>query len=220
MAKEYFLAYHSYLETFRSLSDAEIGRLFMAALEYSAEGKLAELKGNERFAFAFVKQQIDRDTERYEKKCETSKENGKLGGRPKKENLKNQTVFSKTQKRQEKDKGKGEGECKEEVKEKTSKKEKTALFEKFWSVYPKKVAKQAAFKAFRKIPKIEATLGEILAGVEKWEHSEQWQNPQFIPYPAKFLNDKRWEDKIQKGGENYESNRQHSDRKICTEYPE
>ncbi len=77
-----------------------------------------------------------------------------------------------------------------------------SLFEKFWSIYPKKVAKQAAIKVFRKIPKIEATLEKILVGVEIWKDSEQCQNPQFIPNPATFLNNRRWEDEIPKGGTN------------------
>jgi hypothetical protein len=53
-----------YLEWFKELSDAEVGRLMKAALEYSKTGKNVELKGNEKFLFSAVKNQIDRD-----KKC-------------------------------------------------------------------------------------------------------------------------------------------------------
>lgn len=55
MAREYFLAYHSYLEILMELSDAECGRLFRAALEYSATKKTPDLRGNERFLFATLK---------------------------------------------------------------------------------------------------------------------------------------------------------------------
>jgi hypothetical protein len=36
----------------------------------------------------------------------------------------------------------------------------------------------------------------MLAGVERWKQTEQWQKEggQFIPYPATFLNQRRWED--------------------------
>ncbi|GMB10235.1 MAG: hypothetical protein NkDv07_0020 [Candidatus Improbicoccus devescovinae] len=93
----------------------------------------------------------------------------------------------------------------------------SVLFEKFWSMYPKKVAKQAAFRIFRKISKIEETLNLILAGLERWKLSEQWQNPQFIPYPATFLAQKRWEDEIPNGGDNFGKNKR---KNLCTEYPE
>ena len=85
MAKEYFLAYHSYLEILTELSDAECGRLFRAALEYSATKKTPDLRGNERFLFATLKVQIDRDSKKYEEKCETNKRNGALGGKTKSE---------------------------------------------------------------------------------------------------------------------------------------
>jgi hypothetical protein len=63
------------------LSEAEIGRLFIAVLEYSAEGKLTELKGNEKFVFAFIKQQIDRDSQKYAEKCVKTKKALKNGGK-------------------------------------------------------------------------------------------------------------------------------------------
>jgi len=232
MSKEYFLAYHSYLEPIKNLSEAEMGRLFLAALEYSASGKLMELKGNEKFAFAFIKQQIDRDSQKYVEKCSKNQANGiygELGGRPKKPLgiSKTQVGFSKPlEKEKEKEKEKKKknitplstnvdipplGKCADNV---------DVLFEQFWSAYPKKVAKQAAFKTFRNIPKIEATLDKILAGVEKWENSGQWQDPQFIPYPATFLNQKRWEDEIPKGGAANGNYQRNFSKKLCNEYPE
>lgn len=58
---EYFLAYHSYLEAMEPLSDAERGRLFTALLEYSITGIAPELRGGERYTFAALKVNIDRD---------------------------------------------------------------------------------------------------------------------------------------------------------------
>jgi hypothetical protein len=94
MKETYFLTYTSYLEPFESLSDAELGRLYRAAIKYAAGMQIDEFKGNEKIAFAFVKNQIDRDIKKYEEKCEQNRENakfgvlgaeyGKLGGRPKK----------------------------------------------------------------------------------------------------------------------------------------
>lgn len=75
MAIEYFNAYHSYLKSIEPLNDAERGRLFTALLEYSATGAAPDLRGNERFIFPTMKEQIDRDVEKYNAKCDRNREN-------------------------------------------------------------------------------------------------------------------------------------------------
>ena len=86
MAREYFAAYHSYLEAIEPLNDAERGRLFTACLLYSKTGEAQELRGNERFIFPGLKSQIDRDAETYTRKCETNRANGAEGGKTKAKN--------------------------------------------------------------------------------------------------------------------------------------
>lgn len=73
MALGYFNAYFSYLESIEPLDDAERGRLFTALLEYASTGALPDLSGNERFIFPSMRAQIDRDVEKYIKKCERNK---------------------------------------------------------------------------------------------------------------------------------------------------
>ena len=80
MAMEYFLAYHSYLEAIEPLSDAERGRLFTALLEYSSTGIAPELRGGERYTFATLKGNIDRDIAKYEAKCAKNRESSAKGG--------------------------------------------------------------------------------------------------------------------------------------------
>ena len=75
MAKEYFCAYHSYLNSMELLSDEEKGRLFTALLLYSSTGTIADLTGNERFVFPAMREQIDRDSKKYVAKCEKNREN-------------------------------------------------------------------------------------------------------------------------------------------------
>lgn len=77
MAREYFHAYHSYLETMEPLNDAERGRLFTALLAYSRTGEAPELRGNERFVFPGLRSQIDRDSEAYAVKCQSRAENAR-----------------------------------------------------------------------------------------------------------------------------------------------
>ena len=88
MAREYFCAYHSYLKSVEPLNDAERGRLFTACLQYSMTGEVPDLRGNERFVFPMMKEQIDRDTEKYEAFRQKQSENIK-----KRWDTKNTTVY-------------------------------------------------------------------------------------------------------------------------------
>lgn len=82
MSREYFCAYHSYIESMEQLTDEERGRLFTACLLYSKTGKVPQLIGNERFVFPAMKSQIERDIKNYEAFIKKQSENGKKGGRP------------------------------------------------------------------------------------------------------------------------------------------
>ena len=116
MAIEYFCCYHSYLEIIEPLTDVEKGRLFTACLEYSMTGEVPQLNGNERYVFPTFKSQIDRDNQKYSDRCRKNAENGKSGGRPKKQTVSEKTerFFEKPKKAKEKEKAK----AKEKEKEK------------------------------------------------------------------------------------------------------
>ncbi len=75
-------------------------------------------------------------------------------------------------------------------------------FDAFWQLYPRKVAKASALKSWRKVCTSEAIKDEIMAGLERciqgW-HTVDFRRHvklelQFIPYPATWLNGRRWED--------------------------
>lgn len=71
-------------------------------------------------------------------------------------------------------------------------------FEKLWDVYPRKVAKDAAAKAFAK-RKPDAALVEVMvAAVKRQTRSEQWlrDGGQFIPHLSTWLNQGRWMDDV------------------------
>ena len=74
-------------------------------------------------------------------------------------------------------------------------------FESFWQAYPKKVGKPAALKAFRSA-KVNCHLPELLTDIEAKAQSDAWvkDGGQFIPNPATYLNQRRWEDQIDGGG--------------------
>lgn len=70
------------------------------------------------------------------------------------------------------------------------------LFDRFWEAYPKKVAKEAARKAFTKHKPDEALLNTMLSALETQKASDQWarDNGRYIPHASTWLNQKRWED--------------------------
>lgn len=72
----------------------------------------------------------------------------------------------------------------------------TYPFEEFWTTYPKKKAKEAARKAWNKLKPDEALGKTIIQAVLESAKTQDWkkENGKYIPYPATYLNGKRWED--------------------------
>lgn len=76
--------------------------------------------------------------------------------------------------------------------------EENDLFERFWKAYPKKVGKGAALKAFEKA-KVNADLIVVIENaIEQQKKTDQWKKDggQYIPNPATWLNQQRWEDEV------------------------
>jgi len=73
-----------------------------------------------------------------------------------------------------------------------------AGFDQFWSSYPRKVGKTAALKAWKRLKPNLELLQIILGAVDAQARSLGWTKDggQFIPYPATWLNGRRWDDEI------------------------
>ncbi len=71
-------------------------------------------------------------------------------------------------------------------------------FVEFYGAYPKKRAKQDAMKAWMKLKPDEELFEKIMTGLSRWAKSTDWlrDDGQFIPYPATWLNGRRWEDEV------------------------
>lgn len=71
-------------------------------------------------------------------------------------------------------------------------------FEIFWAIYPRRVGRGAAQKAFAKARQI-ADLDVIINKVKEYMQTEQWRDPskQYIPHAATWLNQRRWEDEVE-----------------------
>lgn len=74
---------------------------------------------------------------------------------------------------------------------------KEKMFDEFWKLYPKKIAKTTAYKSFMKIKNIDIVFNKIIGNIKKRKLSKEWQDIQFIPYPSTYLNQERWNDEVE-----------------------
>lgn len=72
------------------------------------------------------------------------------------------------------------------------------LFNKFWLIYPRKVNKAQAIKAWSKIKDPERTFKLIVKALSWQIKLKDWlkEDGQFIPHPSSYLNGMRWEDEF------------------------
>ena len=69
------------------------------------------------------------------------------------------------------------------------------LFDQWWQQYPRRVAKGAARKAFKRVlaQKL-ASPDQLLAGVMRYAAERDGEDPQYTAHGASWLNDERWLD--------------------------
>lgn len=75
----------------------------------------------------------------------------------------------------------------------------SADFEAFWQAYPRKIGKDAAYKVWKRKRHELPPPEELAAILARQCHCEQWQRDggQYIPHPATWLNQGRWQDEIE-----------------------
>ena len=71
----HILVYANYEQGFRSLTDAAFGRIIRGMLHYINTGEEYVPKGAEVYAWDYVKDQLDRNIEKYQKVCERNRNN-------------------------------------------------------------------------------------------------------------------------------------------------
>lgn len=71
-----------------------------------------------------------------------------------------------------------------------------ALFARFWRAYPRKTGKGEAEKAFGRLKPDEPLLQRMVSALTWQVNQPGWTKDggKFVPYPATWLNQKRWED--------------------------
>ena len=74
----------------------------------------------------------------------------------------------------------------------TKEKEYIDRFDTFWKQYPRKIAKPRALKAWMKVKPDDALTQKIISRLAKEDFATR--DEKFIPHPATWLNDQRWND--------------------------
>jgi hypothetical protein len=71
-------------------------------------------------------------------------------------------------------------------------------FEQWWTEYPKKRSKEAAFKTWKKVKSKLPPLDKHIEIVKNWSMTDDWKKEggQFIPYPQKWLSEGKWMDEV------------------------
>lgn len=91
------MLYQDYKQHIEIMSGEDVKVLMLALFDYNA-GIEPHLEGMPLMAFSFIRNQMDRDLEKYEAKCEKNRQNGLNGGRPTKNKTKqNPTKANETQ---------------------------------------------------------------------------------------------------------------------------
>jgi uncharacterized protein YdaU (DUF1376 family) len=133
----------------------------------------------------YVQDRIEQEFAAYREKCNKNKEIGRLGGRPKNEE-KTTVVSEKTNVVQKITLTNNH----KPITHNHSNNARMARFDEFWSLYPKKTAKEAAKKAWVKINDEQKTKALLTLP----RHINTWSDPQFIPHPATWINQHRFDD--------------------------
>jgi len=86
-------------------------------------------------------------------------------------------------------------------KEKKEKKEKniyTSDFLSFYNSYPKRIGRDAAWKAWQNCNGRRPNLVDLIQAIENQKKSENWtkENGKYIPHPSTWLNQGRWADEV------------------------
>lgn len=209
MAKlSYIKLFVDYKKQFDLLSNEELGEMMRAIFSYAQTGETPNLTGAAMMCFSFIQTQLDRDEQEYQQKCESNKQNARkrwekeeISETDKSESdnistLEDTSVYEGIREYTNDTKTKTKTKIKTKTEKEKIKKEKAlVLFERFWEAYPKKTAKLEAEKAFIKLNVNDGLLDTMLTALEK--QSSQWQQVQYIPYPATWLNGKRWNDELE-----------------------
>ena len=176
--RKQFTFYRSFWEAVQTLPKKDRLPVLEAIISYALDGTVPQgLTTGQSAFFLLVKPNLDA--------ARRKAESGKQGGSKKKANA------SKLQANSKQTESKKENEIENEIENKCYACEEG--FASFWDAYPRKEGRQKALEAFAAV---DAPLDLLLSAIDAQKKSKQWQKDDgaFIPMPANWLKDRRWED--------------------------
>lgn len=202
-----FTFFHSFYEAAQGLKEKERLQFYEAIINYSIIGDEPELCDVAKAMFLLVKPVLDKSREK--------SKSGKKGGE-----AKTKQTASKTKASTKQNESKSEATAKQtasdisEDKDKEIEKDKEYItphtpqggddagsavknrFDLFWAAYPNKTGKGAAEKSWNKLRPTKELFSQIMEALQKAVRCERWvrENGRYIPNPATWLNQRRWED--------------------------
>ena len=81
-------------------------------------------------------------------------------------------------------------------------------------VYPRRVGKSEARKAWGKKVLNEDVVKAIAVNIEQRVLQGEWSDVKFIPYPSTYLNQERWKDDLQVNAQNRMPQKPKEDRRL------
>ncbi len=207
--KKSFVFYYDWRDILEPLGYEATGKLMYAILKYVCDDEETDFKDVAlKISYNFIINTIKRDGEKYKEICEKRASSGKLGGRPPKANaLSENQMLLKKAKKADNDNDNDNVNVNVNVTDNvvnnksSSFSKKTAcvyddVFLSFWSEYPKKVGKGEAFKQWKKLRLSVDDLQDIKSSLSWQKKSSAWveSNGRFVPNPATYLSQRRWED--------------------------
>ena len=198
MERGQFTFYRSFWDALQTLPKKERLAAYEAICDYALNGNEQTLTGSAATIFILTRPTLDSGRRKAA--------SGKQGGEKSKANPEDSESETEANRKQSGSKPKAKRKQTESKKEIEKEKEietenecyarACEAFDVFWESYPKKVGKEAARKAFAKV---KVPVETLVAAVEEQKRGGQWQrdNGQYIPNPATWLNQGRWEDEVQ-----------------------
>ena len=174
--RKQFTFYRSYYDALKVLPEALWKQILVAVIEYGLFGKEPEgLEPVQQACFILIKPTLETGIKR--------------AAATKKLNFDEKINFNKGETEKEK-----EIEIEKEIETETESESEGAAgacFERFWNLYPVKIGKSTARKAWDTLCPDDR---EVQAGLQRWLDSCQWkkEDGRFIPRAAKFLSEKHY----------------------------
>ena len=196
------------------MQDEDAGQMIKAIVRYAFTDRDTNFENDDiQYAFETIKQVLNADRDKYNKQCERMEEARKQKSAlksDKKSTLKSilkselkstQTSMGDTDTDTDTDNdidNDNDIEKDNGYPTDTKKSISSERFERFWSSYPKKVGKKAALSAWNRAKITDSIFQKIINTLERQKTSDQWtkNNGQFIPNPATWINQGRWDDEV------------------------